>query len=189
MKQAVLLALCVLMLRTGFASPSREIPHNWNDTTSSALPSIDDLFGQIVSVTGLQQGFTLKEADVRNMEASISHKKRFILYNQQFVNWLFRVTRNKWAVATLLAHELGHHLNGHTINRKKGSRPEVELEADEFAGFVLYRLGASLPQAQEVMKYIATQEGSRTHPGRAARMEAVKKGWERAEGNTLANSQ
>ena len=37
---------------------------------------------------------------------------------------------------TLLAHEVGHHLNGHTIHRG-GSTPELELEADEFAGFIL----------------------------------------------------
>ena len=34
----------------------------------------------------------------------------------------------------------------HTLERG-GSRPEIELEADEFSGFVLRKMGATLPQA------------------------------------------
>ena len=79
----------------------------------------------------------------------------------------------------LLAHEVGHHLNGHTI-MKGGSTPELELEADQFAGFVLYKLGASLQQAQEVMKYIAKTEQSKTHPARNSRMLAIQTGWDKA---------
>ena len=86
----------------------------------------------------------------------------------------------------LIAHEVGHHLNGHTI-QKGGSSPALELEADEFAGFVLYKLGATLDEAQEVMKYIAANEASSTHPARGDRMLAVKKGWDKAA--VTSNSQ
>jgi len=86
-----------------------------------------------------------------------------------------------FAEAYVIAHEVGHHLNGHTI-RKGGSTPRLELEADEFAGFVLYKLGASLEQAQEVMKYIATAKASSTHPSRASRMLAIEHGWDKAAG-------
>ena len=79
----------------------------------------------------------------------------------------------------LLAHEVGHHLNGHTIKRS-GSKPALELEADEFAGFVLRKMGASLEQSHEVMKYIARTEASKTHPARASRMIAIENGWNKA---------
>ena len=79
----------------------------------------------------------------------------------------------------LLAHEVGHHVNGHTI-LKTGSTPELELEADQYSGFVMHKLGASLQQAQEVMKYIAKTETSKTHPGRGLRMDAIQTGWNRA---------
>ena len=82
----------------------------------------------------------------------------------------------------MLAHEVGHHLNGHTI-RRSGSKPRLELEADEFAGFVLYKLGATLEQSQEVMKYIAGAKPSKTHPARDARMIAIYKGWSKAAQN------
>jgi hypothetical protein len=48
----------------------------------------------------------------------------------------------------------------------------------------LHRLGASLEESQEVMKYIARPEISPTHPGRASRMLAIENGWNKAVGNT-----
>ena len=122
---------------------------------------------------------------MNNVEASITHRKRYILYNPSFINWINNATKDKWAAIALLAHEVGHHLNGHTI-KKSGSKPALELEADEFAGFVLYKLGASLEQSQEVMKYIANAEATRTHPARGSRMIAIEKGWSRAA-NTKDN--
>ncbi|MEI9909870.1 MAG: hypothetical protein WDO71_09480 [Bacteroidota bacterium] len=132
-----------------------------------------------MNVTGLQAGFELKEAKVLNVEASISHGRRYILYNPSFIAWINAVTKDKWAAMALLAHEVGHHLNGHTI-RKRGSRPQLELEADEFAGFILYKLGSSLEQAQEVMIYVAKTNISKTHPARSSRMLAIQHGWNKA---------
>jgi hypothetical protein len=138
-------------------------------------------------VVGLTPNFELKEAKVNNVEASISHRKRYILYNPGYINWINSVTKDKWAAIALVAHEVGHHLNGHTI-RKSGSKPKLELEADEFAGFVLYKLGATLAQAQEVMKHIATIKASKTHPARTARMMAIQKGWNKAAQAEETNS-
>ena len=151
------------------------------DTDSlSSLPTMEKMLAEIIDVTGLSSGFIIRQAEVKNMQASILKRKRVILYNPEFVKWLFIATRDKWAAATLLAHEVGHHLNGHTI-KFGGSRPHVELEADEFAGFVACRLGASLEQAQEVMRYVASNEGSSTHPARKERMDAIARGWSRGE--------
>ena len=132
-----------------------------------------------MQVIGLSPNFELKEAKVDNVEASISRRKRYILYNPDFIKWINGVTHDKWAGMMLLAHEVGHHLNGHTI-RKGGSAPRLELEADEFAGFVLYKLGASLEQAQEGIKHIAKAKASATHPSRASRMLAIENGWNKA---------
>ena len=175
MKQAILFAVLITAVTTSFASPSK----NWNDSSFVNIPEPRDILSDIVKVTGLQLNFELKEADVLNIEASISHRKRYILYNPSFINWINSITKDKWAVMALIAHEIGHHLNGHTI-LKTGSKPELELEADQFAGFVLHKLGASLEQAQEVMKYIAKTEASKTHPGRSSRMAAIQTGWNKA---------
>jgi hypothetical protein len=151
----------------------------YNDSLVVRIPEAREMLSEIMTVVGLHPNFELKEAKVSNIEASISHRKRYILYNPEFINWITNTTGDKWAAIALLAHEVGHHLNGHTI-RKSGSMPALELEADEFAGFILYKLGASLEQAQEVMKHIARTKASRTHPARTSRMLAIQAGWDKA---------
>ena len=64
-----------------------------------------------------------------------------------------------------------------------------ELEADEFAGFVLHKLGASLEQSQYIMYYIAKAEGSNTHPARADRMLAIQAGWNKVTTNSTAGDE
>ena len=154
MKQATLLAVFISIVSFGFAHSIRsnnapEIKTS-ADTSMMKISDVREMLQEIIDITGLQTDFKLKEANVLNIEASVSHRKRFILYNPAYITTLNNLTKNKWAVMTLLAHEVGHHLNGHTI-RKGGSTPELELEADEFAGFILHKLGATLEQSQKVM--------------------------------------
>ena len=185
MKQAILFAVFITVIHPGFArtNPANQIRTSFGitntDTTSVQFPQIPEMLLDIMSVTGLQCDFELREAKVLNIEATISHHKRYISYNPSFMEWINQVTNDKWAGYVLLAHEIGHHLDGHTI-RKTGSTPAVELEADEFAGFVLFKLGATLQQAQHVMYYIAGAEASATHPARISRLQAIEKGWSRA---------
>lgn len=184
MRQTILSALFIIVSYIGSAKTTQSThfipPGVFNDSTSSVnLPVAREMLSEIMNIVGLTPNFELKEAKVTNIEASISHRKRYILYNPEFINWITKETKDKWAAIALLAHEVGHHLNGHTI-RKSGSKPKLELEADEFAGFILYKLGASLQQSQEVMKYIAQTKASRTHPARNSRMLAIQKGWNKA---------
>jgi len=182
MKQAIFFTVFIAVFRIGsvYASPGNDQPGTtYTDTSSAGIQATTQLLTQIMNVVGLQPNFELKQAKVLNIEASISHRKRYILYNPAYITWINTVTKNKWAAMALLAHEVGHHLNGHTI-RRGGSNPALELEADEFAGFVLRKSGASLEEAQEVMKYIAKTETSKTHPGRSLRMTAIENGWNRA---------
>ena len=181
MKQAALLAAFIAVVSTSFTSPGKNdcpVKIN-NDTVLIKALNIQEMLQEIMNATGLQQNFELKQADVLNIEASISHRKRYILYNPAFIATINDLTKNKWAVMALLAHEVGHHLNGHTI-RKGESSPELELQADEFAGFILHKLGATLQQSQNVMYYIATEKNSRTHPAKAFRLLAIEKGWNNA---------
>jgi hypothetical protein len=182
MRQAILVTL---LITTHFCAFSRTIPVKNNGDTLTHTLTMQEMVSNIMNITGLQADFEVKEAKVMNIEASISHRKRYILYNPEFIDWINRATKDKWGTIALLAHEIAHHLNGHTLG-KSGSRPELELEADEFAGFVLARLGASLEQSQKVMYYIAGTTVSLTHPVRSARMEAIKKGWNKAQSTQSA---
>ena len=78
-----------------------------------------------------------------------------------------------------MAHEVGHHLNGHTLS-DVGSRPKRELEADYYSGFILQRLGANLDDARVAMLKLGSDSGSRTHPARHDRLAAIGNGWMKA---------
>lgn len=179
MKKVILVSLCFFLTNLIFAGKAGNAGNKSTTDTLLYIPGAPELLDEIINAAGLQPNFELRQADVMNIEASISHRKRYILYNPAYIAQINQLTGDKWAALALLAHEVGHHLNGHTI-KKRGSNPKDELEADEFAGFILQKLGATLAQSQEVMKYIATMEGSSTHPGRISRMLAIAKGWNKA---------
>lgn len=78
--------------------------------------------------------------------ALISNEKRYVLFDRAKFDWASG--RPSWRDIGILAHEIGHHLNGHTVN-SLGSRWQTEAEADWFAGYVMARLGAPLEGALE----------------------------------------
>jgi len=96
--------------------------------------------------TGLLSNFIIKTADVPNAKASISGSTRYVLYNQLFMKRVKQQTNTDWAAISILAHEIGHHLSGHTLD-DQGTRPNKELEADRFSGFVLAKMSATLEEA------------------------------------------
>jgi hypothetical protein len=186
MKQAAILAACLMCLIFSVSANSK-INNGTKFYTDSSLVNsntdLNQLLNEILSFADLRTEFELKEADVLNIEASLSHGKKYILYNPVFVESLNNATKNnKWALMTLLAHEIGHHVNGHTT-RKGGNKLALELQADEFAGYIMQKMGATLQQSQNVMFYISKTEDSKTHPARSSRIGAIEKGWKIASGS------
>ena len=135
---------------------------------------------QIIDAVGLRPNFEIQAANIDNAAAVVYGGKRYILYNPTFINNLIRTTGTEWAAISVLAHEIGHHLNGHTVTGI-GSQPALELEADEFSGYVLRKMGATLAQSQAAMKTLASANASRTHPGQYDRLASIEKGWNHAD--------
>lgn len=152
-----------------------------------SAPGARDIIKEIIDVVGLKPRFEVREADVDNAAAVIYNGQRYILYNRQFVAAVNNAVKTDWAAVSILAHEIGHHLNGHTLSRS-GSNPQDELEADEFSGFVLRKMGASLADAQAAMRLLSDEEGSYTHPGRSARLTSISKGWQSANDQIIASA-
>jgi len=140
---------------------------------------------EIMSQLGLKMNFlvlscpNISNAYAVNFEGDIG-LLRYIIYDNRFMGKIDREADTDWASVSILAHEIGHHLNGHTLDQK-GSRPHKELEADEFSGFAMYKLGASLKDAQAAMQNRADEKGSRTHPARLDRLQAIAVGWNTAQ--------
>ena len=142
--------------------------------TSSASAAVKE----ILDAAGLAPNFIVRPAPVPNAAARQHMQQRYIEYNPSFVAQLKNQSGSNWAVYSVLAHEIGHHLQGHTI-QAGGSRPAIEIEADEYSGFILRRLGANLEQAQSAMRTFGSDSSSGTHPPQHDRLEAIQRGWEK----------
>ena len=153
----------------------------------SSSQEADNIIERILSNVGLKKNFQINAANVPNAAAVINGSTRYILYSQSFIGQVNSMTNSRWASISILAHEIGHHLNGHTLE-STGSRPSIELEADEFSGFVLAKMGASLAEAQLAMNTIASENSaSSTHPVKSARLEAIAVGWYKAREGSNGN--
>lgn len=150
-------------------------------------PVAESVVQDIMSTIGLRANFELRAANVPTAAAVIKQGKRYIMYNPDFMNKVNSATGSDWAAISILAHEIGHHLNGHTLDNI-ASKPATELEADEFSGFVLQKMGASLQDAQAVMALIASQKGSHTHPPKNQRLTYIANGWNKAAGMTVPHT-
>lgn len=147
-----------------------------------ADPRVERMIDEIVKTSGLAtRNFdVVSSPQVPNAAAWIEGGRRMIGYNPGFLDEMVRRTGTEWAVRSIMAHEVGHHLQGHTL-QQGGSRPPIELEADKYSGHVVRRLNGSLEDAQIAMKTLAPPRDSATHPGRDRRLNAIRTGWSQAE--------
>ena len=134
----------------------------------------------VVNIIGLEPNFEIRSANIPNAAAVVFKGERFVLYNDKFVNQFEKTTGTHWAAISILAHEIGHHLNGHTL-LNSFSRPDIELEADEFSGFILRKMGATLNDAQAALRVLTEIEESKTYPPRDERLLAIASGWNTAQ--------
>ncbi|MFT5252884.1 MAG: hypothetical protein ACI87N_001906 [Flavobacteriales bacterium] len=145
----------------------------------------------ILDKIGLFRNFIIQEcpeinnAVAKNIDVGNGHKERYILYDASFFKKIDDKAENGWAATSVLAHEIGHHLNGHSLNNE-GSNHKFELEADEFSGFVLAKMGASLKDTQSAINTLKYEKATRTHPAKVDRLLRIEKGWNRGKGKVIA---
>jgi len=137
---------------------------------------------RIMGYTGLPANFVVASGPVPNAAAVIlldqnRVPRRVIAFNPDFMQSAARqVGGSEWGAMSVMAHEIAHHLSGHTIT-PGGSRPEIELEADKFSGFVLYKMGAPLASATQMILTVGTDHATATHPDKRQRANAIREGW------------
>ena len=156
-------------------------------TDSEAQDAVD----KILSVIGTSQKPVLQACSNINNAVAVAYKgQRYILYDRDFMNSLTKGNNKYWSNMFILAHEVGHHINGHSLDVMLYSKDVInpkslftkrkqELEADEFAGFVLAKLGATLKQTSEVLLNLPSisNENTSTHPLKEKRVSSVNIGW------------
>lgn len=112
-----------------------------------AANDIPAIMHEVAAVTREKQDFVIVEMqDVQAAKAVYSPAGlRHVEIGKAFFNEL-----GKWDAAFVLAHEAGHFVFGHV-----GHPPSTEaqqLQADSFAGFACYRLGATLEETLHILK-------------------------------------
>lgn len=107
-----------------------------------------------------------------NALATVQDGNRLILYDRRL-----SLEVGGDGAQMIIAHELGHHYCGHL---GKHGDPSLELEADRFAAAAMRKAGMSLESAMSVLP-ILSERPSKSHPGREARVAAIKAGWENPE--------
>jgi hypothetical protein len=146
---------------------------------------VDLVIEDICAHIGLTCNFDVFPARIPNATAYMIDGKRVVMYNPEFID---KVQRGKgqpsWETLSVLVHEIGHHLLGHMFVQD-GNFPARELEADKFSGFLLYRMGATLKEAQANIRTMAQEKETSSHPGRSRRLVAVEQGWKAARAVAL----
>lgn len=136
---------------------------------------------QIVLYCGLEPNFLIVEDySIKNANAYIKKRARYIKYNPKFLQRITDSLHTDWAAWSVLAHELGHHLLGHTLAKKTISY-QHEIEADKFSGFILYQMGATLNEALLCIESEGDPHGSVSHPPLNERVDAITNGWLQAQ--------
>lgn len=160
-----------------FSSPQHSYTQSSNLTS---LTEAREIAEEILKVTNRKANFTLRSSSsVPNAAAVVYGSKRYVLYNPGFFQKLKRATGTPWAAVSVLAHAIGHHL---ALRKNQSNLLATELEADEFSGFALAKLGATLAEAQAAMKVLGTARATRTHPASRDRLAYIKRGYENGGG-------
>lgn len=144
---------------------------------------------RILSVIGASKNFIIKPCnEIKNAVAFQLNGIRYIMYDPEFMSII--TDGNEWGNLFILAHEVGHHINGHTIDLSlynSSEKPSItlnqkrkqELEADEFGAFILAKLGAPISSINNVINNISIEGEDlfKSHPSRTKRLNAVRLGY------------
>ncbi|MGR3677265.1 MAG: NADase-type glycan-binding domain-containing protein [Paracoccaceae bacterium] len=195
MRMKPFVANCLIILTSVFSVPSAQAqdqvactitgcerveiePPKFGSSNSFSVQEVWTVVNDILSVSGLAPNFQVLETqEIGNAAALIHEEKRYLAFNPVWMDRYKDDPKAKWQLYGVMAHEVGHHLQGHTLN-DTGSRPPTELEADEYAGFILAALGATLEEAQSLWATLDVN-ATATHPPRHQRLQAVERGWQR----------
>ena len=171
-----------------------EIRKKCNMDGGGIIPSvkIDPIIDRILDIVGISKRFHILPCSyINNGWAEIQKGIRIIVYDPMWFD-------ESLSHIAIIAHEIGHHLNGHTINNLSEEewhsmsdiskveyiidRRLSELECDKFAGSILYKLGYKESEllSADMFKEFSV-EPRRFHPARMERIKAYQSGFKDAE--------
>lgn len=178
----ILLISLVVQSQSNHCSFSGDLSSNYYRYLQSDYDNdieIEKIINKIVNEVGLEKNFIYVNSPGLNNCAALNYDGfRYILYDKSFLNSLSNLSSKKTSVyISVLAHEIGHHLQGHTLkNISEEDNKRNELEADKFSGYIMAKLGYSLTSAQEAIDKTSNTH-SNTHPLKNKRLLAIEEGF------------
>jgi len=201
MKKLLLVLLFVPLVSFGQTKEELQLCLAAQSRSFTSDSEADNALDRILNIIGASKNFVLTPCSEINNAMATSYKGiRYILYDKAFIQLINSIT-NDWASHAILAHEVGHHINGYALDITmyaggvvEAASLEVqrkqELEADEFAGFILGRLGATSDEALSFTELFQEKDDTYdTYPTKSKRVVSVTKGYTKAGGSSsVANN-
>ena len=145
-----------------------------------------DQINSILQHVGIPMNFEFYSANIQNAVATMIDNKRYIIYDERLFNFSDKLGDTYWNSMSILAHEIGHHLSGHTLNNH--GNLEDELEADKFSGFILFKMGAKLSEAKNAISLLGSETDNDSHPSKYKRIASITKGWNEANSQRYSSA-
>jgi tetratricopeptide (TPR) repeat protein len=164
-------------------SNSARATFNCIEGYSPSYPSLrmTNIINEILNTAGLSNSnFIVKSCSgVDNALAFIYNNERYILMDENFFN---SFSRENLMYVIILAHEIGHHLHGHVslYDETDEDSRNSELQADQFAGFIIGKLGFEFTDVELIAKKLLPEAQSSSHPGLNSRIDSYLKGYNAA---------
>ena len=200
MKKLLLVLLFVPLVSFGQTKEELQLCLAVQSSSFTSDSEADNALDRILNVIGASKNFVLTPCSEINNAIATSYKGiRYILYDKAFMRTINSRT-NDWSSLTILAHEVGHHINGHALDltmyaggvveaKSLAAKRKMELEADEFSAFIMAKLGAPLNKIESAISLISNDKDDTysTHPAKSKRLNAIRIGFNKAGVNANQN--
>ncbi|MCG8329381.1 MAG: hypothetical protein MI974_16920 [Chitinophagales bacterium] len=143
------------------------------------MQSEEEILNEILDKIGLDHAeFQLRASNVGNAIATKENGIRYILYDPLFLSKVVRDADSKWAVYSIIAHEIGHHVYGHDFTETNPEkRKRMELQADDFSGRMINSLCGQEEDALCAINTLDPAKVSPNYPVLNARRAKIIDGW------------
>ena len=201
MKKLLLVLLLIPFVSFGQTKEELQLCLAVQTNSFSTDTEADNALDRILNVIGASKNFVLTPcSEIHNAIATSYKGIRYILYDKAFMRTINSRT-NDWSSLTILAHEVGHHINGHALDltmyaggvveaKSLAAKRKMELEADEFSAFIMAKLGAPLNKIESAISLISNDKDDTysTHPAKSKRLNAIRIGFNKAGVNANQNN-
>ncbi len=148
-----------------------------------ASKKYSEIIDSICSKMSIINKYKIYEAPIGNAVALYYQGQYIIIIDPIFLTEIADGTKSNFSIISILAHEVGHHILGHSLkpaSLNDPNRPVQELEADEYSGKVLNKInvdnswGSSINYAVDIKKHPALVYNG--YPGNLERKAAIFNG-------------